>query len=637
MCGICGRLNLDLAAGVEREPVVAMARRMAHRGPDGEGFYFGQGVALGHRRLSIIDLETGQQPIANETGQVWVVFNGEIYNFLELRADLEAKGHRFSTRTDTEVIVHLYEEEGEAFVRRLRGMFAIAIWDAPRSRLLLARDRLGIKPLYYCLGQSSLTFASEIKALLVWPDIPAEVDLPALDSYLSYFYVPAPATIFRGVKKLEPGHLLICEAGRVRTEKYWELAFRTDHGLDEKMWVWRLRQALQETVRLHLVSDVPIGTLLSGGVDSTSILSLEHGLGVSPLRTFTVGYKEDGLTDERPYARLAADTFGAEHHEVVLRGADFTTSLARCLWYLEEPLCELPAVGLHAVCQMASRHVKVLLSGEGGDEAFAGYPNYRNGVLLEWCRLLPEPVRQALFASTLLALPQGSGLGLKLERYAYLARMSLEERYHSRSTTPFGVFNRFKDDLYLPEVREAVRRAEGELDPRSHFACVAGQPLLNRMLFVDIKTWLPDDLLLKADKMSMAASVELRVPLLDHVFVELAAAVPPSLKLRWLRGKYILRRTLEGLVPEEVLKRPKAGFIMPYNRWLNRSEDEVREALTGLDSFSRSYCQRTFLERLMREHWSRGIDRSYELFALYALELWHRIYISGSLGGFGEG
>ncbi len=637
MCGICGRLNLDPALGVEREPVLAMARRMVHRGPDGEGFYFGQGVALGHRRLSIIDLDTGQQPLSDEAGQVWVVFNGEIYNFLELRAELEARGHRFATRTDTEVIVHLYEEEGEGFVRRLRGMFAIALWDARRARLVLVRDRLGIKPLYYHLGNSSLTFASEIKALLVWPDIPAEVDLPALDGYLSYLYVPAPATIFRGVKKLEPGHLLVCEAGKVRCEKYWELAFRTEEGLSEDAWVERLRAALRETVRLHLMADVPIGTLLSGGVDSTSILSLQHGLGVSPLRSFTVGYKEDGLADERPYARLAADHFGAEHHEVVLQGEDFTDSLTRCLWHLEEPLCELPAVGLHAVCRMAARHVKVLLSGEGGDEAFAGYPNYRNGLLLEWCRLLPGPLRGALFASALAALPRGSSYTQKLARFAYLAGMSLEERYHSRSTTPFGLFNRAKDDLYRPEVRELVRRERGELDPRSHFAAVAGQPLLNRMLFVDIKTWLPDDLLLKADKMSMAASVELRVPLLDHVFIELAASVPPALKLRRLRGKYILRRALAGLVPREVLTRPKAGFIMPYSRWLARCEGAVREALTGPGSFCRDHFQRPFIERLLREHFTGGCERSSELFSLYALELWHAVFISGRLRGPAEG
>ena len=628
MCGICGRLNLDQAAGVPREPVVAMARQMIHRGPDGEGFFFGQGVALGHRRLSIIDLETGQQPISDESGRIWVVFNGEIYNFAELRSNLESKGHVFSTRTDTEVIVHLYEEEGEGFVERLRGMFAIALWDGPRRRLVLARDRLGIKPLYYHAGRDALTFASEIKALLVWDDIEAEVDLPALDSYLSYFYVPAPGTIFRGICKLEPGHILVCEDGRVRTRKYWELAFRTEEGLSEEAWVWRLRHSLQEVVRLHMVSDVPVGTLLSGGVDSTAILSLQHALGVSPLRSFTVGYEEEGIADERPYARLAADAFGAEHHEVLLQGEDFTASLERCLWHLEEPLCELPAVGLEAVCRQASRHVKVLLSGEGGDEAFAGYPNYRNGVLLEWCRVLPQLVRRALFASVL-GLPWGAQLGYKLARFAYLADYSLEERYHSRSTTPFGVFNRFKDELYLPEVREAVRRQAGELDPRQHFAsCPASQPVVNRMLFVDIKTWLPDDLLIKADKMSMAASVELRVPLLDHVFVELAASVPPGLKLRRLRGKYILRRALAGLVPKEVLTRPKAGFVMPYGRWLARSEDAVREALTGQASFGRNYFRRRFLERMLTEHWQGRQDHSYDIFTLYALELWHRIYIS---------
>jgi asparagine synthase (glutamine-hydrolysing) len=631
MCGICGRLNFDPAIGVEREPVVAMARKMVHRGPDGEGFYFGQAVALGHRRLSIIDLATGQQPISDERERVWVVFNGEIYNFQELRAELQARGHRFSTRTDTEVIVHLYEDEGEEFVNRLRGMFAIALWDAERSRLILARDRLGIKPLYYHLGAASLTFASEIKALLVWPDIPAEVDLPAMDSYLSYFYVPSPGTIFRGVRKLEPGHMLICEGGRVRDRKYWELAFRIDEGLSEDDWVCRLRQSLQEVVKLHLVSDVPIGTLLSGGVDSTSILSLQHGLGVRPLNTFTVGYREDGLADERPYARLAADRFGAEHHEVILNGGDFTARLADCLWHLEEPLCELPAVGLQAVCRMAAKHVKVLLSGEGGDEAFAGYPNYRNGVILEWCRLLPQPVRGALFSGLLAALPAASGLGQKMERMAFLSQLSLEERYHSRATTPFNIFHRLKDELYLPEVRELARRAIGELDPRSHFAAAPEEGVLNRMLFVDTKTWLPDDLLLKADKMSMAASIELRVPLLDHVFIELAASVPPSLKLRRLQGKYILRRTLSGLVPEQVLKRPKAGFIMPCSRWLKRCEPAVRESLTHPDSFARSCFRRPFIEGLMREHWREGIDRSYELFSLYALELWHGMFISGRL------
>jgi asparagine synthase (glutamine-hydrolysing) len=514
-------------------------------------------------------------------------------------------------------------------------MFALAIWDARRRRLLLARDRLGIKPLYYALSREALTFASEVKALLVWPDIPAEVDLAALDAYLSYFYVPAPKTIFRGVLKLEPGHLLVCEGGRVRTRQYWELAFRPEEGLSEDAWVERLRHSLRETVKLHLISDVPVGTLLSGGLDSTSILSLQHGLGASPLRSFTVGYQEDGLADERPYARLAASHFGAEHHEVVLEGAEFTSALTRCLWHLEEPLCELPAVALQAVCSLAARHVKVLLSGEGGDEAFAGYPNYRNGLLIEWCRRLPGPIRRALFAATLNVLPKRHGLGLKLEHLAYLADFSLRERYHSRSTTPFAPFCRFKDELYRPEVQEAVlearRGSDGLLDPRRHFAAVRGLHPLNQMLFVDIKTWLPDDLLVKADKMSMAASVELRVPLLDHVFVELAATVPPRLKLKHLRGKYILRRALSGLVPKAVLSRPKAGFIMPYGRWLTRSRDDVREALCGRNSLCAGLIQRPFLERLMSEHWEEGRDHSSELFVLYALELWQRIFITKEL------
>lgn len=627
MCGICGRLNFDQAQGVQREPVVEMARRLAHRGPDGEGFYFGQGVALGHRRLAIIDLEGGQQPLANETGDVWVVFNGEIYNFQELRGGLEAKGHHFRTRSDTEVIVHLYEEEGEGFAGRLRGMFAVALWDARERRLVLARDRLGIKPLYYVLGKASLTFASEVKALLAWPDIAAEVDLAALGCYLSYFYVPAPGTLFAGVRKLEPGHLLVCEGGRVRQRKYWELAFRPEPGLSEDAWVERLRAALQETVRLHLISDVPVGTLLSGGIDSTAILSLQQALGISPLQSFTVGYQEDGLADERPYARLAASHFGASHHEVVLEGAEFTTALEHCLWHLEEPLCELPAVALLAVCRLASHHVKVLLSGEGGDEAFAGYPNYRNGLILEWCRLLPPALRGALFGAAGALLPARLGLGQKLAHLAYLSRFSLEERYHSRSTTPFGLFNRCRHEMLRPGAREALC-ANGALDPRRHFGQVPGEHPLNRMLFVDIKTWLPDDLLVKADKMSMAASVELRVPLLDHVFVELAASVPPRLKLRRLKGKYILRRALSGLVPRPVLTRPKAGFIMPYGRWLSQSREAVREALTGGGSFCAGLLEPRFVERLMSEQWRGLRDHSPELFVLYALELWHRVFIA---------
>lgn len=626
MCGICGKVNFDPGRQVPRALLHAMTRSIAHRGPDGEGHFFDGPAGLGHRRLGIIDLETGAQPMTNEDGSVWVVFNGEIYNFVELRRELIACGHRFRTASDTEVIVHLYEDLGERCVERLQGMFAFAVWDVRRQRLLLARDRVGIKPLYYAETADALVFGSEIKALLVDPALPRRVDVAAIDSFLSHGYGPGASTPIAGVKKLLPGHWLALEAGRITSGCYWDLAFTTPAAAPTlEASAEQLRRLLDETVERHMISDVPVGVLLSGGVDSSGILhhAARHASG--PLHTFTMGFAAANLADERPYARLAAEQSGALHHEVTLDAAGFRDALPAYAWHMEEPVCEPPAIALHRLAQAArERGIKVLLSGEGGDEAFAGYPEYHHLVALERLKAGGSPVRIA----TATGLGLLSALGWqRADHYRALLGLRFDDYYFSRTSTPSSLFNRLRE-LRGPALA-AVPSNDADRWTRRLSERTAGWPLLNRMLYVDTKSWLPDDLLVKADKMTMAASVELRVPLLDHRLLEFAAALPLHHKARGRAQKRVLRQALATAVPTAILNRPKAGFPVPYGAWLrNELRDQVHDTLLARDSFCRAYLEPSAVGRLLAEHRAgRRCDK--EVFSLLALELWYARFITG--------
>ncbi len=630
MCGICGKFNFDHQAPIDSELLRSMARSIAHRGPDDEGFYIDGAVGLGFRRLSIIDLAAGHQPLANEDESVWIVFNGEIYNYQELREGLVQKGHVFRTHTDTEVIVHLYEEFGEACVEKLRGMFAFAIWDSRAKQLFLARDRVGIKPLYYYLSDESLIFASEVKAILCDPAVPREVAPEVIDRFLMFYFVPGEETLLRGIFKLEPGHCMTVRDGKVVTRQYWDLDFTTIHWTEREAEE-QLRVILDESVRLHMISDVPVGFLLSGGFDSTALLSIASEQSNARLSTFTLGFSNPGLADERPYARLAADAFGADHHEMTITAQEFADFLPKFAWYMEEPVCEPQAVALYYVTRLATKHVKVLLSGEGGDEAFAGYPIYRNVLAIERLKRLLGPARRGI--SRALQMAEATTGSHRLRKYAPLVGLPFESYYYSRTYSPSAFFNRQPGAIYSEQFRQSASR-QNSLELVSRWMRKSGNSgFVNRMLYMDTKTSLPDDLLLKADKMTMANSIELRVPFLDHRLLEFAASLPEHQKVHQFATKYIAKKALSNRIPEAILRRKKVGFPVPYDQWMRGElRDWARDLLLDPNAQTRAYFDRGSVDKLLRmDEATKGYPK--EVLSLVALELWHQAFLSGNVAG----
>ncbi len=624
MCGIVGKLYLDGQQPVDPNLVQEMMDIIAHRGPDGEGKHVNGPVGLGHRRLSIIDLRpTGAQPMSNEDGTVWIVFNGEIYNFPELRAELLARGHVFRSTTDTEVIVHLYEELGSECVKRLRGMFAFAIWDQKQRTLFLARDRVGIKPLYFCHTSKAVIFGSEIKSLLLDPEVPRELNPKAIDRFLTYLYLPGKETLFRTINKLEPGHYLVVRNGAVEVKQYWDLHFQpSDRWNSLDAAAEELGDLLRRTVKDHMISDVPVGFLASGGVDSTALLSYAVEETDKKIQTFTVGFEGEGFADERPYARLASKRFGTQHYDITMSAADFSGFLPKFVWHMEEPVCEPPAIALYYVSKLARSHVKVLLSGEGGDEAFGGYPEYKNYAAFERCKTLAGPLR-GLAGMALDAAGRFSGVS-RFRKYAAFTNCALPDYYFSRVTSPHHYFNRNKSSLYSDGFAGTVDGTRSADPTRELFARVGNQSQLNQMLYVDTKTWLPDDLLIKADKITMATSLELRVPFLDHQVLEFAATLPPEFKVKGRATKRVLKRAFQGRVPQEILNRRKTGFPVPFGSWLNHeARDFVCDTLLSSQAIARGYFQRDGIERVLDVGAHNG-DGASATFSLLVLELWHR-------------
>lgn len=625
MCGIVGKFNLDAQQPIDSNLIQAMMDVIVHRGPDGEGKYVCGPIGLGHRRLSIIDLGTGQQPMCNEDGTVWIAFNGEIYNYLELRKRLLESGHTFRTESDTEVIVHLWEDYGVQCVQYLRGMFAFGIWDAKQKALFVARDRVGIKPVYYCETPRTLAFGSEIKALLVDPDVRRDVSLEAVDRFLTYLYLPGSGTMFEHVQKLEPGHYLLATKGRVVRRQYWDLRYEVGEQFrNVGEAAEALGSLLQQTVRDHMISDVPVGFLASGGVDSTALLSYAVGETEEPIQTFTVGFSGEQVVDERPYARLASERFNTRHHEISISAEDFRAFLPAFVWHMEEPVCEPPAIALYYVSKLAREHVKVLLSGEGGDEAFGGYPEYRNYPAFERLKAMGAPVRAA--ARTALHLTQRLRPGSRLDKYAAFLDRPIPDYYYSRVTSPRDYFNQHKPALYDDGFVRSVRSFRPTEITRTLFRQAGDGDLLNQMLYVDLKTWLPDDLLIKADKITMATSLELRVPFLDHQILEFAARLPPAFKVRGTATKRVLKKAFQGRVPAEILTRKKAGFPVPYERWMGGElRDFATDMILSPKALSRGYFRRHALEDMLARGTRAGSAR--ERFSLLVLELWHRQFV----------
>ena len=623
MCGIAGRVNQT--APIDRAEIFRMTELIAHRGPDDHGYHLRSKVGLGHRRLSIIDLAGGRQPLANEDDTVWIIFNGEIYNHVALRKELIACGHRFRTHSDTEAIVHAYEEWGADCATRLRGMFAFAIWDDRAQRLVLVRDRMGIKPLYYAQLGGDLVFGSEVKSLLAVPEVDAGVDEDALTAYLALRYVPAPLTMFRGVKKLPPASVLTWSGGLASIRRYWDLsAFDTkDHAPPtEAEAAAELRERIDHCTKLRLMSEVPVGAFLSGGLDSTLItaamLRAEDARGA--LKTFSVGYAEDDAQseDELAYARLAAQALGTEHRELRVSMREAADALPKIVWHLDEPVADPACVPLYFLARRAKEEVTVVLSGEGADEALGGYYIYRKMAQLEELRMRLGAGGQALsLAGELLGmLPHD-----KLRRAARLLGRPLESAYR-------GVSRAFDDDIVVQLHKRGSRtRGVGDilatlLGP--HWLATRGMSPLRRMLYLDSRVWLPDDLLVKADKMTMAHAIELRVPFLDHELMQHAWSLPDHLKIQNGVGKALLRKAARGRVPQAILDRPKKGFGTPTAAWLRGGMRELMyDVLGDARSLARERFDGAFVQSLLSRH-DGGADRSAELWPLVILELWHK-------------
>ena len=615
MCGIAGMARFD-GAPVRLDDVRRMCAALAHRGPDDEGFYMAPSAGLGMRRLSIIDLETGRQPVHNEDGTVWAVFNGEIYNFQELRRELEGRGHSFYTGTDTEVIVHLYEERGRRCVEALRGMFAFAVWDERDQSLLLARDRVGIKPLYYCEAGGRLAFASELKALLELPDVERTVNWTALGHVFTFLTTTQSESIVQGVRKLEPGTTLTASRQGVRLSRYWDLQWAPDYGRSEAEWVEGLRALLDESVRLHMISDVPLGAFLSGGIDSSSVVASMARLSPRPVKTFSIGFVEEDY-NELGYARQVARAFGTEHHELVLE-PDVLSVLEDLAWHLDEPFGDPSAIPTYMVSKLAAEHVTVVLSGDGGDELFAGYDRYRVEARERRWEWLPGPLRRALGALAGRAPARVRGRN-------FLRHVTLDgvERYLDAAT----FFRREEQrELFSPAVFDLVSAA----DPRREAIGYLARPdrhWLSSLQHLDMKQYLPLDILTKVDRMSMAHSIEARVPLLDHKLIEFAATIPPELKLRHGTGKYIFKRALRGLVPGPVLQRPKQGFAIPLGRWFQgRLAEFVRELLLSRAARQRGLINPGYVEKLLKRK-DGGSDSDFQLWTLISFELWARRFL----------
>ncbi len=624
MCGICGIFEFG-GRPADGALLDRMTGQLRHRGPDGGGRFLQGAIALGHRRLSIIDLEGGAQPIGNEDGSLQIVFNGEIYNFIELRQELEAAGHIFRTHSDTEVIVHAYEQWGLDAVRRFNGIFAFALWDSKARRLVLARDHLGVKPLYYAQVGGRLLFASEIKALLQDEACARRVDLRSLSSLFTVRYVPSPDTLFEGIKKIPPGHLMVVDADRIETRRYWNWTPKIRKHYREPELIEEYQQLVEDAVRLQMRSDVPVGLFLSSGIDSSAILAIMSRCTDKPVHTFTIGFEDGARTNETDDARWIAERFGADHDEMIVRSQDYVDYYDRYLWDLEEPVGDETAAAVYFVSLIASRKVKVALCGQGADEPWAGYPRYLGVKLSSAYSCLPrfftrgiaEPLVERFAKNELLKRGVAA-----LDEPDLLARLVKIYSFYSTG---------MKEQLFQPWVREQIS-ADGA-EARQALARlhddVRDMDPLTRMLYIDTRADLPDDLLMSQDKMSMANSLEARVPFLDYRLVEFIESLPPSLKLRGFQAKYLHKKAAEKWLPKQVIYRKKKGFDNPIEDWFRaRMRGYVHDRLLSPGSGVLQYFRREYIEKLLSEHETGLQQYRRHIYLLISFEMWHDRFIA---------
>jgi asparagine synthase (glutamine-hydrolysing) len=620
MCGICGAISFEPDIPFDQSVLKRMNDSIHHRGPDDEGYYRDRQASLAMRRLSIIDLYTGKQPISNETKDIWVVYNGEIYNFKDVRATLKQRGHIFKTQTDTEVIVHAYEEYGDECVKHFNGMFAIALWDARKRRLLLARDRVGIKPLYYWSDQTKLVFASELKALILHPDVPRQTNLAALDLFLTLEYIPAPHTIYEGVFKLLPGHTLSVEQGEVRITQYWDVPYQPIPQ-DEAECAETLSSLINDAVRIRLVSDVPLGAFLSGGIDSSTVVGYMSRNMAEPVQTFSIGF-EDNTYNEVHYANAVAKHFNTNHHIEVLK-PDIATLVEQLVPHHDEPFADTSIFPTYLVSKVAKQKVTVVLSGDGGDELFAGYDTYVAEKLDGYYGRLPGALRKRVLpklAGWLPPQPAKKGLINKVKRMVEGGALD-PSLQHTRWMIFLNASE--KDALYQADLHTTIGKQLTASYFGTYFDKANRFDSLAQQQYVDVKTYLADNILTKVDRMSMSASIEARVPLLDYRIVEFALNLPPTMKLNGSRTKSILRNAVKGLVPDIVLEKPKQGFSIPMKHWLCTSLKPMMLDLLSKDSLNtHGYFNHQTVSKWMQEHLDGRVNHSHRLWSLMVFQLW---------------
>jgi asparagine synthase (glutamine-hydrolysing) len=626
MCGICGKINID-GEPVNENLIKSMVSTLTHRGPDDEGFYFKNGVGLGHRRLSIIDLSShARQPITNEDGKIWIVYNGEIYNFPDLREDLIRKGHTFRSKSDTETIIHLYEEHGVESLTCLRGMFAFAIWDERDKTLLLARDRVGKKPLYYYFDGRSFIFGSEIKAIIADKGIERIPDYTAIHHYLTYQDVPPPRTAFERIKKLPPAHYLVLRDGRIELKKYWKLSYIPKHNMKIEELKYEIVERLREAVKIRLISDVPLGAFLSGGIDSSAVVALMSGIMNEPVKTFSIGFKEK-VYNELKYARLIAKMYNTDHTEFIVE-PDALDVLPKLVWHYNEPFADPSAIPTYYVSKLAREHVTVILNGDGGDENFAGYLRYALNEMSRQIRMLfPIPIARALIPLIML-LPQGKDINSLFWRLKRFFQVYIKPPEIRNLLMLCHFTTEMKKEMYTEDFLSNTSGIDSNDLMRDLYREANAESFIDKILYTDAMMYLPDALLVKVDVASMANSLEARSPFLDYKFMEFAACIPSNLKLKGRKTKYIFKEAFRDKLPDEVLFREKMGFGVPLDNWFRKELKEMMyDTLLGHKSMDRGYFNKAYIQKILNEHVTRKWNWQYHIYNLLMLELWHREFI----------
>ncbi len=632
MCGITGIYNFRDTQAVDRNLLQRMTDVMQHRGPDADGLYINGPIGLGHRRLSIIDLsEAGRQPMFSSDHQLAIVFNGEIYNYRESRDDLQKRGHRFQSHTDTEVIIYLYREYGAQCVNYLRGMFAFAIWDEPRQQLFLARDRLGQKPLYYYCDGRRFVFGSELKCLLQDPTIPKEINPEALYDYLAYLYVPAPKTIYKNIYKLPPAHSMLCTREGIRAVRpYWDISFaHVEEDKDEAYFADKLVELLREATRIRLMSDVPLGAFLSGGIDSSGVVAMMAQAVNTPVITTSIGFEQKEF-DELEYARIVSQQFQTDHFERVAK-VETADVLDKLVWHFDEPFADPSSVPTYYVSKLSREKVTVALAGDAGDENFAGYAKYPLDVMEQRLRArIPDALKRGLIAPLARLYPQWDWLPPPLRAKFFLTNLTVSHaRGFFRTNTQLTTDQQQR--LFSADLQQAVQGYDPFTLTETVYNRADTDDLLSKVQYVDMKTYMPGSILVKVDRMSMAHSLEVRAPMLDHVFMEFVAAIPSRLKLKGQEKKYILKKALTPYLPPAILYRKKRGFDAPVDAWFRGDlKNLTRETLLSSESLKRGFFNPDYLTTIWRQHQTKQRNFGYHLWTLLMFELWHRQFMDSS-------